>query len=65
MGGTAIAIWLPGLQAVTYVGRDGVQRTETARLATPTLIWTEETQTYRLEGLTTLAEARALAMSMR
>jgi hypothetical protein len=57
-------IWLPGPHAVTYVGRDGVERTETARLAAPTLIWVAGVVTYRLEGLTTLEEARAAALSL-
>jgi hypothetical protein len=58
-------IWLPGPHAVTYVDRDGVERTETARLAAPTLIWVAGAITYRLEGLSTLEEARAAALSLR
>jgi hypothetical protein len=58
-------IWLPGPHAVTYVDRTGVERTETARLATPTLIWVAGGVTYRLEGLSTLEEARAAALSAR
>jgi hypothetical protein len=57
-------IWLPGPHPVTYVGRDGVERTETARLATPTLIWASGAVTYRLEGLPTLEEAQAAALSL-
>jgi len=41
-----------------------VQRTETARLAAPTLIWVAGGVTYRLEGLSTLAEANAAALSV-
>jgi hypothetical protein len=59
------AIWLAGPHPVTYVGRDRVERTETARLAAPTLIWATGGVTYRLEGLATLAEAEAVALSMR
>jgi hypothetical protein len=58
-------IWLPGPHAVTYVGRDGVRRTETARLAAPTLIWLAGGVTYRLEGLSTLEEAHAAALSLQ
>jgi hypothetical protein len=57
-------IWLPGPHAVTYVGRDGVERTATARLAAPTLIWDTGGYTYRLEGIPTLAEARQVALSL-
>jgi hypothetical protein len=57
--------WLPGPHPVTYVGRDGVERTATARLAGPTLIWATDTVTYRLEGILTLEEAIAVAGSVR
>jgi hypothetical protein len=63
--GGASGIWLPGPHAVTYVDRDGVEHTETARLAAPTLIWVAGAITYRLEGLSTLEEARAAALSLR
>lgn len=59
------AIWLSEPHPVTYVGRDGVARTETARLAGPTLIWVTGNVTYRLEGLTTLEEALTVARSVR
>lgn len=58
-------IWLKKPHPVTYVGRDGAERTETARLAGPTLIWSDGTVTYRLEGPATLAEARRIAGSLR
>jgi hypothetical protein len=63
--GSIGAAWLPGPHPVTYVGRDGVPRTETARLAGPTLVWATDTVTYRLEGITTLEEAIAVAGSVR
>jgi hypothetical protein len=56
--------WVPGPHAVTYVDRTGEERTATARLAGPTLIWTSGDVTYRLEGVPTLAEALAIAESM-
>jgi len=61
----ADAIWLPQPHPVTYVGRDGVERVETARLAGPTLIWTSGELTYRLEGFADLEEARTVAESLR
>jgi hypothetical protein len=63
--GSVGAAWLPGPHPVTYVGRDGVERTGTARLAGPTLVWATDTVTYRLEGITTLEEAIAVARSVR
>jgi hypothetical protein len=62
--GTADGIWLPAPHPVTYVGRDGQEHTETARLAGPTLIWTDGEVTYRLEGLADLAEARRIGLSL-
>jgi hypothetical protein len=59
------ALWLSEPHPVTYVGRDGVTRTETARLAGPTLIWASGGVTYRLEGLPTLTEALGVARSVR
>lgn len=63
--GAAQAIWLPAPHPVTYVGRDGVEHTETARLAGPALIWTDRGVTYRLEGLPDLQQARTIAASLR
>ncbi len=57
-------IWLPSPHPVTYVDRAGTERTETARLAGPTLIWAAGTVTYRLEGLATPEEARTVALSL-
>lgn len=62
--GSDTGIWLSGPHPVTYVDRNGTERTETGRLAAPTLIWSTGTVTYRLEGLPTLEEARAAAMSL-
>lgn len=59
------ALWLPAPHPLTYVGRDGVRRTETARLAGPTLIWAADSITYRLEGIVTLEEATEVARSLR
>jgi hypothetical protein len=58
-------IWVPGPHPVTYVDRSGAGHTEAARLATPTLIWVGGAVTYRLEGLSTLEEARAAALAAK
>jgi hypothetical protein len=57
-------IWFPRPHAVEYVDRTGAVRHETSRLAGPTLIWTNGPVTYRLEGVTALDEALAIARSM-
>jgi hypothetical protein len=65
-GTSHAALWLSKPHPLTYIGTDGVKRTETARLAGPTLIWeTSQPVTYRLEGLPTLEEALAVAQSVR
>jgi hypothetical protein len=58
--GRDYGLWLPRAHEVTYLGRDGVARTATARLAGPTLIWASGLVTYRLEGVPTMAEALRL-----
>ncbi len=65
LGGNSMAIWLPTPHTLTYVDRTGADRTATARLATPTLIWEQGAVTYRLEGFTTLKEARSAALSLK
>ena len=59
------AIFVPGPHSVRYVDRTGADRTETGRLAAPTLIWSSGGVTYRLEGLPSLTEARAAASELR
>jgi hypothetical protein len=58
------AVWVPGPHPVVYVDRSGVERTEAARLAGPTLIWAADAATYRLEGFPDPGSARAVAESM-
>jgi len=58
------ALWIPRPHAVAYVDRNGVRHEETARLAGPTLIWTDGRVGYRLEGVPTLSEAVAIAASL-
>ncbi|MCM4080739.1 hypothetical protein [Paractinoplanes hotanensis] len=62
--GGDMAIWLPGPHTLTYVDRTGAERSATARLSTPTLIWERGRVTYRLEGFTSRDEARAAALSL-
>jgi hypothetical protein len=59
------AIWVPAPHPLTYVDRDGVSRTETARLAASTLIWEAGDLSYRLEGDLTRDEALTIAGSLR
>jgi hypothetical protein len=58
------ALWIPAPHTVVYVDRNGVERSETARLAGATLIWQRAAVTYRLEGHLTLDEALAIARSI-
>jgi hypothetical protein len=62
--GGADALWLPAPHPIAYIGRDGVTRTETARLAGATLVWQGTGVTYRLEGRLTQDEAMAIAGSV-
>ncbi|TDB70343.1 hypothetical protein [Micromonospora sp. KC723] len=58
------AIWIGGPHPVSYVDRDGVVRTESARLAAATLVWEDAGVSYRLEGQLTRAEALEIAASL-
>jgi hypothetical protein len=58
------ALWLPAGHAIEYVGRDGAVHHETARLAGPTLVWSANRVTYRLEGLSTVDEAIVVQRSV-
>ena len=60
----ATALWLPHPHALAYVDRAGIRHEETARLAGPTLIWSNGRVSYRLEGGPTLPEAEAIANSL-
>jgi hypothetical protein len=63
--GTGDGIWVPAPHPVTYIGRDGVVRSETTRPAGPTLIWTDGRVTYRLEGIADFEEARSVAVTLK
>jgi hypothetical protein len=49
--GVGAGIWLPSAHPVTYVDRAGVEHTAGARLAGPTLIWSDDQVSYRLGGV--------------
>ncbi len=57
-------MWFAKPHALEYVDRGGTTHHETARLTGPTLIWTDGTVTYRLEGFASLEEATEVAQSV-
>lgn len=63
------AVWFPTAHQVSYVDRDGRERTEQARTAGPCLVWERlvdgKRVTLRLEGDQTLARAVSVAESVR
>jgi hypothetical protein len=59
-----LALWLPAPHPVTYIDRTGALRVETARLAGPTLVWTDGTASFRLEGVASRDEAQQIAESL-
>jgi hypothetical protein len=62
--GGSTALWLKAPHPVTYIDRTGVVRVATARLAGPTLIWTDGAASFRLEGVATRDEALRIAESL-
>jgi hypothetical protein len=62
--GGATGMWFSRPHAVEYVDRAGNTHHETSRLAGPTLIWTDGSVTYRLEGIAARDEALAVAVSI-
>jgi hypothetical protein len=63
------AIWFPAAHAISYLDRDGRERTEDARIAGPCLVWERGVAgrrvTMRLEGDQAMADAVAAAESVR
>ena len=57
-------LWFAAPHELVYVDRQGVSHTETARLAGPTLVWSDGRVTYRLEGVSDFTEAVAIAASV-
>lgn len=58
-------LWFPDPHEVVTLDDAGNQRREPPRLAGPTLVWEHGPTTLRLEGLSTFAEASALAATIR
>ena len=58
------AMWIPSPHPLTYIGRDGVARPATTRIAGPVLLWGRGSVALRIEGLPTMAEAVSVAASM-
>ena len=63
------AVWLAEPHPIVYVDRAGTERTESARIAGPSLVWQRTASgsevTLRLEGDLSLARALAIAESVR
>ena len=63
------AIWFATAHSISYVDRDGRERTEQARIAGPCLVWERGVAgrrvTLRLEGNQSLVDAVAAAESVR
>ena len=63
------AVWFPTAHPISYVDRDGRERTEDARIAGPCLVWERDVGdrrvTLRLEGNQSLVDAVAAAESVR
>ncbi|HEV7896227.1 MAG TPA: hypothetical protein VGP31_00055 [Planosporangium sp.] len=58
------ALWFPAPHALVYIDRQGVRQVATGRLAAATLIWTDGTVSYRLEGASSSEEALSIARSL-
>jgi hypothetical protein len=58
------SLWLRQSHPIVVLNPDGTQRSESARLSGPALIWQHEGVTLRLEGVSDLSSARAVAESM-
>ena len=61
--GDGEALWLRQPHPIVVVGADGSERSETARLSGPALIWQSGSVTLRLEGIDDLASAAEIAES--
>ena len=58
------SVWLLESHPIVVLNPDGSERSESARLSGPALIWQHAGVTLRLEGVPDLANARAVAESM-
>lgn len=58
------ALWIEGAHEIAYIAPDGTVRKDTVRRSGNVLLWTVGSVTARVEGLTTLAEARQIAAAV-
>jgi hypothetical protein len=58
-------MWINGAHQIAYLDRSGAFKTDTVRRSGPVLLWAGPGVTYRIEGLERLADAQAVARSIR
>jgi hypothetical protein len=58
-------MWIKGAHEIGYLDRTGNFETDTVRRAGPVLLWGDAGVTYRIEGLRRLADAQAIARTLR
>jgi hypothetical protein len=58
-------MWITGAHQIGYLDRSGDFKTDTVRRSGPVLLWAGTGVTYRIEGLDRLADAQAVARSIR
>jgi hypothetical protein len=58
-------MWINGAHQIAYLDRSGDFKTDTVRRSGPVLLWAGTGVTYRIEGLERLADAQAVARSIR
>ncbi len=58
------ALWIEGAHEISYIAPDGSVRKDTVRTSGNVFLWTVGSVTVRIEGLTTLAEAREMALTV-
>jgi hypothetical protein len=58
------ALWFEDPVTLVYVDASGRERTESARVTNGSLVWIEDGQTFRLDGIRPLNAALAVAHSM-
>ena len=58
-------LWIRGAHQIGYLDRSGNFEIDTVRRSGPVLMWGDQGVTYRIEGLPGLADARAIAGSLR
>jgi hypothetical protein len=58
-------VWINGAHQIAYLDRSGAFKIDTVRRSGPVLLWADPGVTYRIEGLDRLADAQAVARSIR